>query len=304
MADRRLDELTLITTPLLTDLAYVESDPASAKLPRAATLATLGALYAGNTSGRLTKSGSNLLFAPLRGNSLIVNGAILAIPDAGITLAVGATLTEGGTPAASTTYYIYAYSNSGTLTLQASATAPTTEAGTGRTIRTGDPTRVLVGMARTTAGVAWVDSTAQRFVLSYFNRRTLTGFGAFSTDRATASASFVELNTEIRVSALTWGDDPVLVTLMSTLSNSSAGHGAITALALDGATSQWGGSTGPPTPLTGIATANEQRSLTIPPVPILVSEGFHFWSALGAVYTSGTATWASAYTQLTVAVRG
>lgn len=73
----------------------------------------------------------------------------------------------------SVTYYIYAYMNSGVMALEYSTTGHSTDSGTGVEIKTGDPTRTLVGMARTGAGPAWVDTTAAKFVISWFNRRDL-----------------------------------------------------------------------------------------------------------------------------------
>ena len=82
---------------------------------------------------QLTKSGSNLLLSPFAGNLITINSKVYAVPDAGITLATGGL-------AASTVYYVYAYDNSGTLTLEASATAYATQAGTGIRIKNGDAT--------------------------------------------------------------------------------------------------------------------------------------------------------------------
>ena len=115
---------------------------------------------------RLTLSGATLLLAPYAGNLLTINGVNVVIPDAGVTLATGGL-------AASTTYYVYAWMNAGVMTLEASATAPVTQAGTGLRIKGGpDASRTLVGLARTTGAIAWSDTVTQRFVLSYFNRRS------------------------------------------------------------------------------------------------------------------------------------
>jgi hypothetical protein len=132
--------------------------------------------------GRLTKSGSNLLFSPFNGNLISINGNFEEIPDAGVTLGVGGL-------SASTTYRIYAFMSAGTLTLEASTTVHATQAGTGIEIKSGDATRTLVGMARTNGSTAWEDSATKRLVLSWFNRRAIHGRNGFAADRTTASGS-------------------------------------------------------------------------------------------------------------------
>lgn len=137
----------------------------------------------------LAKSGANLVLSPKNGNGLIINGVPYNVPSAGVTLAAPAT--------SGTTYLIYAYMNAGTMTLEASATAHATDSTTGVEIKSGDTTRTLVGMARTVSS-AWVDTTAQRFVESYFNQPTRFTRTTFTVDRSTSSASYVEVNSEIR----------------------------------------------------------------------------------------------------------
>src|SRR6185503_14640432 len=110
------------------------------------------------------------------------------------------TLSNSGLTAA-TLYYIYAFDNAGTLELEASATGHSPDPDTGVEIQTGDDSRTLVGMVFMDAGTpgTFVDSTGKRWCLNWFNRRVLDLTGTFSTDRATSSTTFVEVNTEIRM---------------------------------------------------------------------------------------------------------
>ncbi|MBR7551793.1 hypothetical protein KC220_24955, partial [Mycobacterium tuberculosis] len=64
-------------------------------------------------------SGTQLKLSPYNGNNLIINGVPQQIPSAGVTLA------NTGL-AASTKYYVYAYMNAGTMTLEAVTTAHAT----------------------------------------------------------------------------------------------------------------------------------------------------------------------------------
>jgi len=100
------------------------------------------------SGGRLTLSGSNLLFAPYKHNLIPINGRLEVIPDAGVTLGIGAA-------AGSTAYNIYAYMSGSTMTLEFSTTATAVQAGTGVTIKSGDATRTFVGTDTTTSGPAW-----------------------------------------------------------------------------------------------------------------------------------------------------
>src|SRR5262249_33343200 len=110
---------------------------------------------------------------------------------------------------ANTTYNIYAYMNSGTMTLEASTTARATQSGTGIEIKSGDSTRSIVGKARTNGSTAWVDSTTQRFVISYFNRRPIGLVNWYRANRTVTGVTFVEINSEIRCEFLTWADEAI-----------------------------------------------------------------------------------------------
>ena len=176
-------------------------------------------------------SGGNLVLQRRNGRKLVINGYQEDVPSGGVSLAATG-LTAG------TTYYIYAYMSGSTMTLEASATSPAT--GTdGITIKTGDSSRTLVGMARPVSGPAWVDSATQRFVRSYFNRQAVVGRGSFTANRTTTSTSYVELNTEIRVEFLIWEDEGVLAAIIGPhfISSATAAY-AYTSVAFDGTTAE------------------------------------------------------------------
>lgn len=228
---------------------------------------------------RLSKSGSNLLLLPFKGNLLTINSGAVQIPDAGVTLSTGGL-------SASTLYYIYAFMNSGTMTLEAVVTAYATQAGTGVTIKTGDATRTLVGMASTDGSVAWADSATQRFVRSYFNDPGINLLNSFTTARTTASGSFTELNTEIRVNFLVWTGETIQLNLTGTVQPASAAT-ATSAIALD--------STTVADDAYGVASTGVAGNFIYPLGMTLfkagLTEGSHFATLLG--FTSGgtTGTW-------------
>lgn len=229
---------------------------------------------------QLTKSGANLLLSGYNGNLITINSVDVVIPDSGPTLAIGAAV-------ASTLYYIYAFVTGGVLTLEFSATVYAVQAGTGIKIKTGDATRTLVGLARTTAAPTWADSETQRFVLSYFNRASRGGRNYFTADRTTASNSFVELNTEIRVEFLTWADEAVGVSAAGTaLAGSTQANSTVSGLGVDGTTVIDG---------TRVDRYNPNSGQTFDDVfgmstAVSLAEGYHYLTLLGLTDTS-TGTW-------------
>lgn len=154
----------------------------------------------GHGECRLTLSSSNLVLESFNGNKININETVEEIPPNGITLPDTNLLED-------TIYYIYAYMDGdpASMKLEASTTGHATHTN-GVEIKNGDSTRTLVGMARTNASANWVDSDTQVFVLSYFNRIKKIGASSLSANRSTSSNTLVEIDPEIRVEFLTWGD--------------------------------------------------------------------------------------------------
>lgn len=150
----------------------------------------------------LSLDGSDLLLSPLNGNKIIINGAMETIPSAGVSLSIS-------TESASTLYYIYAYMNSGTMTLESSTTGHSVDATTGVEIKTGDSTRTLVGMAYTNATPAWQDDANHRYVRSWFNDKGIFGSASAATSVTTTSTTPYLANSEPRVHYISWDGEKV-----------------------------------------------------------------------------------------------
>lgn len=195
--------------PTFGDASGAALDDSGVALGSLATTAQLGAIG----QCELILDSTNLRLSRLNGRLITINGGAREIPSGGVALAATG-LTVG------TLYYIYAYMDSGTMTLEASATAPATHTD-GTRIKTGDATRALVGMARPVTGPAWVDGVTQRFVRSWFNRSPIRMENGFTAQRSTSSTSLIELNTEIRSEFLIW-EDEVLSASISSYANSAS----------------------------------------------------------------------------------
>lgn len=198
--------------------------------------------------GRLTLPAANLVFSPYNGNRITINGKYEAIPSAGVSLAPAGT-------AANTTYYIYAFMTAGVMTLEFSTTTHATDTTTGVEIKSGDATRSLVGMARTTAGSAWTNTATSRFVISWFNRKEVNAFFPLTGDIATSAGGYTEINSTYRINLLVWSGELVESVHTGGMNISTIGSGSIslTAIAgtvgltagiLDGATSFTAGGVG------------------------------------------------------------
>lgn len=141
---------------------------------------------------------------PYNGNGLMVNGKLYPIPILGIPV-------SNSGLAGNTTYYAYAKDNgAGALAVefQAKAAAPHSAHTDGVEIKTGDPTRTLVGMVQTPATGQFAFEGFRRWVASWFNRVPVA-VAETPTNSATVSTSYVRLTNGIY--CLIWAGDSIPV---------------------------------------------------------------------------------------------
>jgi len=166
---------------------------------------------------RLSLSGGNLLLSRFDGKLLTISGQPETVPSAGVSLSP-----SGLTP--STLYYIYAYMNSGTMTLEASATGHSTDSTTGVEIKTGDATRSLVGMVYVGTGPAFNDSALKRHVVSWHNRGDVLSQGVLLTAVSIGPTTYTQVNsTALQQSLLLWTGQAVEVALTGAVAHDVAG---------------------------------------------------------------------------------
>jgi hypothetical protein len=217
------------------------------------------------------------------------NGDLIAIGASGVSSTYNnATIngTAAQTLSADTTYYAYVYNNSGTLVIDWSTTGPAWDSATGIRIKTGDATRVLVGLARTNSSSQFDDSATKRNVASWNNRRDRNMLNSYSTTRAFLTATpYTEVDTEIRVEFVTWGDSAVHMAQNCVVTNADDDFELNVIPAIDGSSS--GAPVGAYTGSSGI-DANDEHGVG--------SAGFatpavgHHYITVMATYSSGSVT--------------
>lgn len=228
---------------------------------------------------QLTMGGGDLILSRFNGYKLFINNALRIIPAT-------PPFINSAALAINTTYYIYAYMSGATMTLEASATVPAEYSINGLMVKTGDSSRTLVGMGRTD-GAAWA------ICRSWFNDTDNTSSSYFTTDRSTNNtASFTEINSEIRVEFLVWDGQAANISVNGgTLLDMGAGDGgyAYYGTAIDGASPQDNGCG-----IVGVVVPNNYSSSDWLPLSINtaisgLSEGYHYATISGlVVHTSGS----------------
>ncbi len=177
---------------------------------------------------RLIKNGANLMLVRLGLGRMILGNVLYQIPLAGVLLAPTAQVPG-------TLYYVYLTASSGVLALETSTTGYAVDSATGFLAKSGDPSRILVGMALPGPGPAWVDSQRERCVVSYHNRRRRTIRSSITVARDVASTSFANILTADETPTfLTWADEPVQLGLTATGQHVTGNTGVSVGLSIDG----------------------------------------------------------------------
>jgi hypothetical protein len=204
-------------------------------------------------------------------------GGVLQIPSGGITL-------SNGGLSNSTLYYVYVLVGG---TLEASTTSHTTDTNTGIEIKSGDATRVLVGMVYLVGG-SFIESTQNSLVASWFNRKPKGLKVQMGSSKTSTSIipTYTELDINCRCQFLSWGDG-VSATLSGCTQNSNQANDNYTCIGIDGVGSSQrfcessvfipNGGTNVNPAVSGISTT---------------TEGYHY-TAVGGAVGVGTGTWAN-----------
>jgi hypothetical protein len=248
------------------------------------TLTTMNA----QSAGRLTFGNSNAIsFSPFNGNGIKINGTVYFLSTALNAFNTNTFINgvPGSNLAANTTYYVYVFNNSGTLTIDFSTTghATSTNSGTGNVgteIKNGDDTRSLIGMVHTTAAALFADSLNQRFVLSWFNRQEKDG--ALSVGNSNTSSTTTAVMTSGKLEMLNWANEAIGAFWVAQAYTTAAT--AYVNVGIDGATS--------------VLPGNQfvyNFSTVIVPTTVggfgTQAEGYHAYFGIGSVFQgSGTFT--------------
>jgi hypothetical protein len=150
---------------------------------------------------------------------------------------------------------------------------------------------VYVGSIRSDGSSQINDSYALRHCWNAYNRRRRAGRNNFTADRATASTTYVELNSEIRCAYLVGLDDASILYHSqgsNTLGNSA--HACFSAVGFDGTTFQPGSET-----RNCVSGTNAWGGYSLSASAIGIGIGSHYATLLGHVSSGGsTGTWGGA----------
>lgn len=235
----------------------------------------------------LVTGGGNVILNRENGNQLYINGKNETIPALGVSLAPTGT-------AVATLYWIYAYMAAGVMTLERDAVnGPVVDAASGFRIKTGDATRTFVGAWASAAAGAW-ETTLTRGA-SWFNPKPkTTSTGTFSP--STASNSYVELSTSLRVDAITLGSREVRLTYQATVQCSVSTADIFTTIGVDGVSGVLAGAR--------VARVNGTPGSAQLPQTIcgsyIAGEGKHFYTPVGTVSATNTGTWGGSWMEVTI----
>ncbi|WAI82535.1 MULTISPECIES: pyocin knob domain-containing protein [Achromobacter] len=183
-------------------------------------------LYVSTTQCRLV---------PQNGNGLIINGRQYRIPDAGVNIANTAGVN-------SIVQYVYAYDNAGAIALEASSTSHALHTD-GVRIKSGDPSRTLVGMFIKPTNGEFVFTGPLNYVSSWFNRAQRGVQQYFNATTSSLNTAVILSN---GVSFLGWAGDTFSMTCTgTTYANGSAGSYIALRVNGSGNTGNYGYSLGP-----------------------------------------------------------
>lgn len=134
------------------------------------------------------------------GKWLWINGKNESVPSSGPT-ASNTGLTAG------TLYYVYAYMNSGTMTLELSTTVPVADSTYGVMVKTGDGTRTLVGAVYTDAGTpgTFLNDITHAWVRSWYHPQDYSLFANGSVSISSALSEY----TGLTLYALMWNGESI-----------------------------------------------------------------------------------------------
>lgn len=188
---------------------------------------------------------------------------------------------------------VFAYNNTGTVTLEALPWTNTTTRATalayqdGVLVKSGAATRRYLGTFFTSATGETEDSTSKRYLWNYCHQVGRKLSGTFSSDRSTTSTSYVQINSEIQIKYVVGvAEEPIRFYVGGSGYNSSANYGQATAVGIDSTTTATAGlevSSG------GVGNIPQAQVVSGEVLPAI---GYHYATLLGRTQ-GGTAKWFS-----------
>ena len=181
-----------------------------------------------------TSASASIFLYPHMGNKLsFPDGTVAEIPSAGLSISA-----SGASLSADTNYLLYATkSGSAVNAIEASTTVRAVDSDTGIPIKSGDNTRVCVGMARTTTGPpnpTFVNDIEFRYVRA-LNDKGINCQGDWVGSGTESAGTFKNVGAG-EVYFLAWEGEIIQVSLTGYASNNTAGQGIVLGIGFDSTT--------------------------------------------------------------------
>lgn len=220
---------------------------------------------------------------PFNGNNVPVDGDLVPIPAAGISVA-NTNVTVGGVAAqnlVANTTYLVALDKTGVLEYWSLATghnADNTTGNVGVEVITGHPTKSLVGLVTTNSSAQFTFMN----VVSWFNPQDKTAVTNMAASNSTTSLTPVEISTQLRIPFSTFATRDVEFIFVGSTFTNTGGVGSASMLAIDTVV-QNGGSASGTFAGVGINMGFNDKKL--------LSEGAHTSTLYGNVGGADTGWW-------------
>lgn len=175
-------------------------------------------------------------FYAFNGSTITINGGQYQIPESGVDghasdATINGVLHQQLAP--HTTYYVYAYIDSG-IKLEFSTVGWVTDVASGVGIKLNDKTRSIVGLVHTDPSGLFVGNDKSQNTASFFNRVRI-GVKCLVDQCFSSVNTWGEPNSNNRISFVCWQDDLPEITVSGTMTNTTTGGHNEVGITVDGA---------------------------------------------------------------------
>jgi hypothetical protein len=218
-----------------------------------------------------------------QGKHLFINGVLQLIPSSGVTI-------SNAGLSSNTVYNVYAFMLSGVMMLELSTVGWVMDSTYGHKVKSGDPTRTLVGKIRTVGSLFG----GGLLCINLFNRRDLSALAFLAGDVPLGSSPFSPVHPTLQIPFIDWGEDSIDLRFETTVVV-NAGATLYASPAIDNST------VGAAAEVSDPGDVVSQMSVGAMSV---VTEGFHIADGFGGIVNPGGIYLASGFSSVAITIRG